>query len=438
VSLIPKIACGVRDCIAVTTGDGFRVRLCGDLGEDSGADGSATFADGESEVLFESDRVDQLDLHLGVVAGHNHLDAVRQLDFAGDVGGSNVELRLVSGEERGSSAAFFCGQDVDLCLAFGVRGDCSGFGKHCTAGHLFAVNTAEKTSDGVAGNAFGEGLLEHLDAGYDGGLRLTEADDFHGLAGLNFATFDSAGDDGAAAFDAEDVFDRHDEGQVDGTVWDRDVVIDRFHELVDLLDPFVGRVFGVLKSVESADLDNRKIVAREVVGREEFSDFEFDEFEQFFVVHHVALVEGDDECRDVYLSCEQDVLARLGHWSVGSGDDENCAVHLGGTGDHVFDVVRVAWAVNVSVVPVSGLIFGVGSCDRDAAFALFGRVVDVFEVFGGNVQLGVVRQNLRNRRCEGRLPMVDVPNRADVNVRLGPVKDLLRHFPLCLPFPQGI
>lgn len=33
--------------------------------------------------------------------------------------------------------------------------------------------------------------------------------------------------------------------------------------------------------------------------------------------------------------------------------------------------------------------------------------------------------------------MVDVPDSADVNVRLGPIKDLLRHFPLCLPFPKG-
>ncbi len=37
------------------------------------------------------------------------------------------------------------------------------------------------------------------------------------------------------------------------------------------------------------------------------------------------------------------------HGSVSGGDHQNSAIHLGGTGDHVLNKVRVTWAINVSV-----------------------------------------------------------------------------------------
>ena len=52
------------------------------------------------------------------------------------------------------------------------------------------------------------------------------------------------------------------------------------------------------------------------------------------------------------LAGEQDVLAGLRHRAVGGRDDQDRAVHLGGAGDHVLDVVGVARAVDVGVVPL--------------------------------------------------------------------------------------
>ena len=76
------------------------------------------------------------------------------------------------------------------------------------------------------------------------------------------------------------------------------------------------------------------------------------------------------------LAGQEDVLAGLGHRAVGRGDDQDGAVHLGGAGDHVLDVVGVAGAVDVGVVARVGLVLHVGDGDRDAARALFGSVVD--------------------------------------------------------------
>ena len=69
-------------------------------------------------------------------------------------------------------------------------------------------------------------------------------------------------------------------------------------------------------------------------------------------------------------------------WGIGPSAAEhhqNGAVHLRRTGDHVLDVVGVAGAVDVSVVPLVGLVFDVGGGDGDAALALLGSVIDRIE-----------------------------------------------------------
>src|SRR5919199_575513 len=60
----------------------------------------AALADREAQALVHGDRLDELDLHLDVVTGHDHLDALGQLGDARHVGGPEVELRAVAREER--------------------------------------------------------------------------------------------------------------------------------------------------------------------------------------------------------------------------------------------------------------------------------------------------------------------------------------------------
>ena len=65
------------------------------------------------------------------------------------------------------------------------------------------------------------------------------------------------------------------------------------------------------------------------------------------------------------LTGEQDVLTGLGHGTIGSSNDQDSAVHLSSTGDHVLDIVSMARAVNVGVVTLLGLILNVSGVDRD-------------------------------------------------------------------------
>src|SRR5262245_31760470 len=78
------LARGVRPLLALGAGEldrgtrfdlghGPSSSLFDDADDGAGTDGPATLADGEALADLEGDRGDQLDRHLDVVAGHDHL-----------------------------------------------------------------------------------------------------------------------------------------------------------------------------------------------------------------------------------------------------------------------------------------------------------------------------------------------------------------------------
>jgi hypothetical protein len=93
----------------------------------------------------------------------------------------------------------------------------------------------------------------------------------------------------------------------------------------------------------------------------------------------------------------------------------------------------VTGAVDVRVVAGVGLVLDVGDRDRDAAGPLLGSVVDRIE--GAVLGLTLEGQVLRDRSGQRRLAVVDVTNRADVDVRLVALELLLRHRDV-LPAPR--
>ncbi len=101
----------------------------------------------------------------------------------------------------------------------------------------------------------------------------------------------------------------------------------------------------------------------------------------------IDFVEEHDDVRNADLLHKQNVLARLRHRAVGGRHDQHRAVHLGGTRDHVLDVVGVTGAIDVRVVALRRLVLLMRDGNRDAAFLFLGRVVDVVDVALLNVRI---------------------------------------------------
>src|SRR4029453_13442112 len=231
----------------------------------AGADGVAALADGEALAGLEGDGGDELDGHLDVVTGHDHLGPLGQADGAGDVGRAQVELGPVAVVEGRVPAALLLGEDVDLGAELRVRLDGAGLGHDLAALDLLALDAPQEAADVVPRAALVEELLEHLDAGHDdlpGGL---DADDLDLFADLDDAPLDAPGGDRAPALDAEDVLDGHQEGLVDGPLGGRDVGVDGIHEGLDGGIGGIGQVVAGLEGLEGAAAHDGQVVAREVV-----------------------------------------------------------------------------------------------------------------------------------------------------------------------------
>ena len=408
---------------------GKETDLLDDLVHRSGSNRAAAFADSEALLGFHGDRSDQLDGDGSVESGHNHVSAFGQRDDAGHVGGPEVELGPIVGHEGRMTAAFFLGEDVDGGGELGMRGDGTGLREDLSALDFFLLGTAEEAADVVAGLTLIEALAEHFNAGDDGLGGFLEADDLDVVVDFHNTALDTAGNDGAAAFDGEDVFDRHQEGLVGITDGLGDPGVDGIHEFLDAFA--LGSVgIGGLEGGIGSTLDDGGVVAVEAVLVEELTDFHFDEFEELGI-GDIDLVQEHDDAGNADLLGQEDVLFGLGHHAVSGADEEDGAVHLSRAGDHVLDIVRMAGAVNVSVVTLVALVFHVAGGDGEdlggvAAALGFRGLGDLIvgHVAGESLQA----LHMGDGSGEGGFPVVNVTDGSDVYVRLGSFERLFCHF----------
>ena len=119
--LFPKPRHVIKPLEWITIRGVLHQKLLIDGDNNAGTNGTAAFTDSETEANFDRDRGDELNVHLDVVARHAHFNAFGKGDDAGNVGRTEVELRTVVIEERGMTAAFILGQNVNLTTELGVR-----------------------------------------------------------------------------------------------------------------------------------------------------------------------------------------------------------------------------------------------------------------------------------------------------------------------------
>src|SRR3989339_1340566 len=387
---------------------------------DSGADSFASFSDGEPLFFFQGDRGDQFNCELYRISGHNHFHALRQSHISGNIGCSDVELRLVTVEKRCVPASFFFGQDINFGLKFSVRGDGARFGQNLSSAQIFFLQSSQKDTGVVSGHAFVKLFVEHFNAGNDCLFRFSQTDYFHFFVHFDNSSFNSSGANSASSFNGKDVFYRHKERLVGRPDRVRYVFVQSFGQFQNRLHPFIVHRLG-FQSFKPGTSDYRGLISRETVFIEKLSDFGFNKVNQLFVVNHIHFVQKHDNGRNADLSSQKNMLSSLGHNAVGGGHDENGSVHLGGAGNHVFDVVGVSGSVNVGVVPLGVLVFAVMQSDGYASGFFFRSVVYVFYFLQPDFVAGQVKR-IQNTRRKGGFAVVNVTDGADVNVRLSSLK----------------
>ena len=119
------------------------------------------------------------------------------------------------------------------------------------------------------------------------------------------------------------------------------------------------------------------------------------------------------------------MLLGLSHGAVGSSDNKNGTVHLSSAGNHVFDIVGMARAVNVSIVTGFGLILNVSGVNGDTTLSLFGSLIDVCIV--NECCAALHSKGLGDSSGKSGFTMVNVTDGTDVYMGLTTVKFFFCH-----------
>src|SRR5690606_9377373 len=141
--------------------------------------------------------------------------------------------------------------------------------------------------------------------------------------------------------DREDVFDRHQEGLVDGADRLRDVAVQGLNQLLHSSGTQTV-VVTAFQSHQRGTHDDRGVVAGEVVLAQQLTHFHFYQRRQLSVVYQAGLVQEHNSVGNAYLTGQQDVLTGLRQGAATGGAHQDRALNLGRTGNHVFPVVGVA------------------------------------------------------------------------------------------------
>ncbi len=399
-------------------------RLLDDFGYDASADGTTAFTDSETQTIFHRNGFDQSDSHLDVVTWHYHFNAFWQLAVTSHVSSTEVELWTVAFEERSMTAAFFLAQNVNFSGELGVRLNGAWLNQNLATLNVVTLGTTQQNAAVLASTTFVEQLAEHFNAGAGSFLSVAQTNDLNFFLDANDTTLNTASYHGATTGDREYVFDWHQERLVDCTLWLWDVGIQSFYQTLNSGGTHFVVVLAV-QSHQSRTDDDRSVVTWEFVSAQQIAHFHLNQFQQLSVVNHVSLVQEDNDVRNAYLTGQQDVLTSLWHRTIGSRANQDRAVHLGSTSDHVFDVVGVTWAVNVRVVTNVRVVLYVRSVDGDTTSFFFWGAVDLVEVNTSRTEnFGA---NASQSSGQSGFTVVNVTDSANVDVRFVTFKFFFSH-----------
>ena len=353
-------------------------------------------------------------------------------DSTGNVGCSEVELRSVTGEEGLLTAAFLFSQNVNLTYKLCVGMNGAGLAENLSSFDLILVQyrgeehqccrRPQRESRSLRNISIPVITVDFFSS--------DKTNDFNCISHLNCTTLNSTCSNCTTTCDGEYVLNRHKEGLVSLTVRSRNVGVNSVHELVD------ASIFGSVRICWMSDSRATRAEPR-MIGISSPGKSYSERSSRISISTRSrssssstrsALVHEYNDCRNANLTREKDVFTSLLHRTVGSSNNEDSAVHLSSTGDHVLNVVGVTGAVNVSIVTCFSVSYStclVLIVIPRASF--FGSVIDL--VVSDEFDVAVCkRKNLCDSSGKSCLAVVNVTDGTNVYMGLGSFKLCLCHW----------
>src|SRR6266699_3528668 len=369
-----------------------------DLRGHAGADGAAAFANREPQPLLHRDRRDQLDPHLRVVPRHHHLPPPRLLPPARRVPRPRVKLRPVAFEKRRVPPPLLLRQHVHLGVKRRVRRDRPRLRQHHPPLDLVLLHAAQQQADVIPRLPVVQQLAAPLPPRHHRLLVRPQPHQLHLVLPLPLPPLDPPRRHRPPPRNRKHVLHRHQERLVHFALRNRDTLVQRPQQLPHLRH----RLLVPRNRLQRRPPDHRNVVPRILVLRQQLP----------------------------HLPRQQDVLPRLRHRPVHRRHHQDRPVHLRRPRDHVLHVVGVARTVHVRVVPLRRRVLHVRRRNRQN----LGRIAPPLRlrrlrhlVVGHVGRQPLLRRHLRQRRRQRRLPVVHVPDRPHVHVRLRPLEFRFRH-----------
>ena len=116
----------------------------------------------------------------------------------------------------------------------------------------------------------------------------------------------------------------------------------------------------------------------------------------------------------------------LSHNTISSSNNKDTSIHLSCTSNHVLNVVRMTWTVNVCIVSLLCLILNVCCRDCNTSFSFFWCLINIFKCNSLTCTKSCMKC-LCNSGCQCSLTMIYVSNCTNIAMWFCSLKFSLCH-----------
>ena len=221
--------------------------------------------------------------------------------------------------------------------------------EHLPSLNRFLLNTTQKQTNIVASLPGIQCFVKHFHASTRRFRRILQPDDLNLIANINCPLLNSTSRHGPAAFNRKHILNRHQKWPISQPLRLRNITIKSIHQLANTL--VRQRITRRIQSWLRTPMNNRNIVAVIIIFSQQLPNFHLNQLEQLFIINQITLIQKHHQLRNIHLTREKNVFASLRHRTISSRHNQNRAVHLRRTSDHILDIVRMPRTIDVSIMP---------------------------------------------------------------------------------------